>query len=168
MNIRQAVIDDSQQLIQLFNKLDSETKFMLFESGERAITVDMQVEQMKAFINSTSQVMFVAENSLGEIIGFTVGIGGNFMRNKHSLYCVIGVVLSEQGQGIGKKLLAKLEYWAHSNSFHRLELTVMEHNHIAINLYKSCGFNAEGVKRDSLKIAGKYVNELYMSKLLEV
>ena len=166
MNIRQAVIHDSQQLVQLFTKLDNETNFMLFESGERKITVEMQVKQMQSFTDSTSQVMFVAENQYGEIVGFIVGIGGNFMRNKHSLYCVIGVLLSEQGQGIGKKLLGQLECWAQIYSFHRLELTVMEHNQSAINLYQSCGFYTEGVKRDSLKVAGEFVNELYMSKLL--
>ena len=42
----------------------------------------------------------------------------------------------------------------------------MEHNLKAIKLYESFGFIREGIKRDSICIAGEYINELYMSKLL--
>jgi len=63
-------------------------------------------------------------------------------------------------------LLAALEEWAQFNGYHRLELTVMESNVAAKKLYSKCGFVEEGVKRDSMKINGAYVNEFYMSKLL--
>ena len=59
-----------------------------------------------------------------------------------------------------------LESWAMENNCHRLELTVMSHNERAVALYTKCGFEREGVKRDSLFVNGKYVNEYYMSKLI--
>ena len=49
---------------------------------------------------------------------------------------------------------------------HRLELTVSTMNHRAISLYEKVGFAREGVKRHSLNIEGRYVDELYMSKLV--
>jgi RimJ/RimL family protein N-acetyltransferase len=59
-----------------------------------------------------------------------------------------------------------LEEWANIQNIHRLELTVMTHNIAGIALYKKMGFEIEGIKRDSLLIDGKYVDEFYMSKLL--
>lgn len=166
MEIRSVKINDASQLVELFLALDGETSFMLYEPGERSISVDQQRERTKAFIDSVNQVMFVAENTDSQIVGFVVGIGGSVNRNRHSLYCVIGIRAPFTGKGIGKSLMNSLLAWATRNSFTRIELTVMEHNENAIGLYKSCGFEIEGTKRNSLLVDGEYLNELYMSKLL--
>lgn len=166
MTIRHAHIDDAQQLITLFDTLDRQSTFMLLAPGERDLSLENQQKQMLNFIDSTSQVMFVKQREQAELVGFVVGVAGNFKRNKHSLYCVMGVVEQYQAQGIGKALLNRLQDWAKQHHIHRLELTVMAHNTQAIGLYKSFGFVQEGIKRDSIFIAGQFINELYMSKLL--
>ncbi len=79
---------------------------------------------------------------------------------------VIGVLQAFTGQGFGKELVNKLEVWAMSHGYSRLDLTVMQHNERAKRLYESCGFEVEGLKRYSLVVDGEYVDELYMSKLL--
>lgn len=165
MIIRKVEPSDAESIVKLFNKLDSETTYMLFEPGERKTTVEEQENICKEFTASDNKVMFVAEKD-SLIVGLIVGIGGLFKRNKHSLYTVVGVQKEFWGKGMGTSLLAALEEWAQSNGYHRLELTVMESNAAAKKLYSKCGFVEEGVKRDSLKINGAYVNEFYMSKLL--
>ena len=111
--------------------------------------------------------MLVFESGENNTInGFLVAVGGTLNRNKHSLYCVLGIRQNYTGNGVGLKLLLEMESWAKSNQFHRLELTVMEHNSRAISLYKSFGFEVEGLKKNSLKVNGQYVNEHYMSKLI--
>jgi len=40
MNISKAKPDDAEALVNLFNQLEDETDFMLFEPGERNITVE--------------------------------------------------------------------------------------------------------------------------------
>ena len=50
---------------------------------------------------------------------------------------------------------------------HGLELTVMTHNTAGIALYKKQGFAIEGTKRHSLLINGQFIDEFYMSKLLD-
>ncbi len=62
--------------------------------------------------------------------------------------------------------LVAIEAQATKNQLHRIELTVMEHNTRAFALYKKTGFETEGIKRDSLKINGHYVNEHYMALLI--
>lgn len=109
--------------------------------------------------------MFVAEND-GTILGFAVGIGGSANRNHHSVYIVIGILRGYWKKGIGRGLMQNLEVWAKAKNLHRLELTVMVHNTQAVALYEKFGFEQEGIKRDALRVEGKYVNEIYMSKLI--
>jgi RimJ/RimL family protein N-acetyltransferase len=63
-------------------------------------------------------------------------------------------------------MLSKLEHWAKGTGIRRLELTVMTHNERAVGLYKRIGFEVEGLRKDSLYVDGRYVDEYSMAKLL--
>ena len=58
------------------------------------------------------------------------------------------------------------EAYASVHGLHRLELTVMETNTRARSLYESMGYVVEGIKRDSLFVDDKFVDEIMMAKLL--
>jgi RimJ/RimL family protein N-acetyltransferase len=161
--IRAAEPNDAKLLVNLIEQVES-SGFMLFEPGERKISE----EQMKKRIDSIKEkysTILLAENN-GDLVGYLFAVGGNPMRTKHSVYVAIGVAENERGKGIGGRLFEALEEWANLQNIHRLELTVMTHNIAGIALYKKMGFEIEGIKRDSLLIDGKYVDEFYMSKLL--
>ncbi|MGY0216166.1 N-acetyltransferase family protein [Endozoicomonadaceae bacterium StTr2] len=167
MITRSATVDDAPAMLDLFRDLDSETQFMLYEPGERTTTLEQQQEIIQDFIESPFKTMLVAvDESSNEIAGFTVGIGNTKARNRHSVYCVIGLRQQYTGQGVGKQLIDKLENWSRERQLHRMELSVMEHNHRAISLYRKCGFQSEGIKRHAIKIDGQFINEYLMAKLL--
>lgn len=138
---------------------------MLFEAGEWPVTVEEQAGRIEKCSQTGSGVVLVAEVAQ-EIVASASGQRGNARRNRHSLYCGIGVVQAWVGRGVGRALLGALESWAVSHAIHRLELTVQVGNPRAIALYEKCGFEREGVKRHSLNVDGKYVDEFYMSKLI--
>ena len=163
--IRYARVEDAASLVWLFKQLDEETNFMLFEPQERTITEEQQANRLMAFEGSPTETMFVAESN-GTILGFAVGIGGSANRNRHSLSIVIGVLRAHWNKGVGRELMQSVEAWAQAKNMHRLELTVMAHNTQAITFYEKHGFGREGIKRDALWVEGKYVNEIYMSKLI--
>ncbi len=167
MKIREAIESDSGGMIELFYKLDSETKYMMMEPGERNFTVDDQAKQIKSFSEANNMIMVVALVK-GVVSGFLVASSGTANRNRHSASMIIGVAKNHWGQGIGTSLIEYMEDWARSFSMHRIEFTVVETNAAARSLYRKCGYIEEGVKRDSLKVDGKYVNEIYMSKLFKV
>lgn len=162
--IRQAKMADAQGILTLRETLVTETQFMLHEPGEEAFNLSNQEAILADFISSTHKVFWVVEME-GAIVGFCVGLGSLAKRNKHNLYCVMGVLQAYTGQGLGALLLDALESWAQSAGFSRIELTVMAHNHKARKLYLKQGFEEEGIKRQSLKVDGHYVDEIYMSKL---
>jgi RimJ/RimL family protein N-acetyltransferase len=165
MLIREIKHDDAESFVNLIKKVESESKFMLFESGERSISPEEQVKRIEVMRNSENSTIVIAEED-NQLIGYLIAIGGNAKRNKHSVYLVIGVLAQYRGLGVGTQLFEQLEKWATEHDVHRLELTVVTRNEAGIRLYKKMGFDIEGTKRHSLYIEGNYVDEYYMSKFL--
>jgi RimJ/RimL family protein N-acetyltransferase len=79
---------------------------------------------------------------------------------------VIGVLAEASGMGIGTGLLEEAKRWAAARGLHRMELTVMAHNHRAIALYERVGFVHEGRRAECLLIDGKFLDELNMAMTL--
>jgi RimJ/RimL family protein N-acetyltransferase len=165
MIIRTIRESDAEQFLNLCNKLDTETQFMMLEPGERTTTAEEQRTQIEEILKQENQMIFVAENG-DQLVGYLAAVGGKFKRNRQSVYIIIGIVQAFTGQGIGTKLFRTMEKWAHQQHIHRLELTVMSHNNAGLALYKKQGFEIEGTKRHSLLINGQFVDEYYMAKLL--
>jgi RimJ/RimL family protein N-acetyltransferase len=77
----------------------------------------------------------------------------------------IGLLPEFRGIGIGRQLLRRTIDAAFAFGLTRIELTVRERNANAIALYKSLGFETEGLHRDAVGIEGEYEN-LYSMALL--
>jgi len=165
ISIRKIRETDSESFLRLCKKLDEETQFMMLESGERKISIEEQTKTIKQILQRNNQMIFIAESET-ELVGYVSAFGGDFKRNRHCAHIIIGILQAFGSQGIGKKLFSELEQWAKQIGIHRLELTVMYHNERAINLYKKMGFEIECIKKDSLLVNEKYVDEFYMAKLL--
>lgn len=166
MNIRTIQPEDARQFLNLCKKLDKETQFMMLEPGERTTTVEEQQDQLEHLLSRDNQMIFIAEHD-GQLAGYLGAYGGEFHRNRHSVYIVIGILQAFMGRGLGTRLFTALEQWACQHSIHRIELTVMAHNEAGIALYRRRGFEIEGVKKHSLLVDGQYVDEYYMARLLE-
>jgi len=166
MIVRTIREDDAEQFLNLCKQLDTETQFMLLEPGERTTTIEEQRAQIDLLLRHENHTILVAEQD-NELVGYLEASGGMFHRNTHSAHIVIGILQAFKGQGIGTLLFQKLEEWAKQRHIHRLELTVMAHNTRGIALYKKQGFVTEGTRRDALLLDGHFIDEYYMSKLLD-
>jgi RimJ/RimL family protein N-acetyltransferase len=161
-SIRVLSTDDSANFINLLETLDYETTFMMFEPGERKSTVEDTKNRIEQILSSG--MCFVDDN----LNGFILLSRGQCNRVSHVGYLVMGIKQAASGKKLGTLLFNKMIKWATENNLHRLELTVMVQNESGVNLYKKMGFDIEGIKKDSMCIDGVYVDEYYMSKLLEV
>lgn len=85
----------------------------------------------------------------------------------HSGVLGMGVLAEFRGHGIGKALILATLERARSVGLTRVELTVREHNKRAFALYEKTGFVVEGVKRNAVRVDGKYENLICMGLLLE-
>lgn len=165
MLIREINMEDADQLVRLIKEVEASSKYMLMEAGERKITTEQQKEQIELISEKDNSTILVADNN-GKLVGYMFAIGGNAKRTKHAVYLVIGIEELHRGMGIGTALFQKIEEWARKNHVSRLELTVVTENEAGVALYKKCGFEIEGTKRNSLLISEKFYHEYYMSKLL--
>jgi RimJ/RimL family protein N-acetyltransferase len=165
MRIRDATSEDAGSVIELFQRLYSETSFLLYDPGESVPPVEDFAKRIDDGRTRESFVILVAEDSDG-LIGFITGGRGNAKRNRHSLFLVLGVLQAHWHRGVGRSLLEAIENWALARGIHRLELTVRLDNERALQLYEKMGFIREGTKRHSLKVEGQFVDEQYMSKLI--
>ena len=95
MKIRKVKASDAKSLLNLMYLLDSETKFMMMEEGERTTTLENQIRIIESFSKQSFKEMFVALKN-ENVVGFIVGIGNTANRNKHSMYCVIGIGVCQQ------------------------------------------------------------------------
>lgn len=163
MKIRKCEINDADNMLKMLLELDKETEYMLFEADERP----NDVNRVKAMINQSANgdnLLLIATEE-DDIIGFLSAQRGIPRKIKHTAYIVVGIREKFRGKGIGKKLFLELDLWAKENNISRLELTVMCPNSIAKQLYEKNGFEVEGIKRNSIFMNGKYIDEYYMSKI---
>ena len=165
VRMRAAGPDDAAALLQLKQRLDQETSFMLLEAGERDASVPTLAGELESAARSGNSVVIVAETG-GELAGYIELTGGTFHRNQATAYVVIGVLAAAAGKGVGRGLLEEAKRWAVAHGVHRLELTVMAHNQRAIGLYQRTGFSVEGRRSECLLIDGQFIDELYMAMVL--
>jgi RimJ/RimL family protein N-acetyltransferase len=156
---------DAAALLRLKQQLDQETSFMLLEVGERNTSVATLASQLEEVARSGNSAVILAELPDG-LAGYLELTGGTFRRNRATAYLVMGVLAGAGGRGIGTALLAEAKRWAAEHGLHRLELTVMEHNRRAFDLYSRMGFSVEGRRSECLLIDGRFANELYMAAIL--
>jgi RimJ/RimL family protein N-acetyltransferase len=137
----------------------------MLEPGERDTSAEALARHLGNVARSQNSVVIVAEIG-GELAGYVELAGGSFRRNRATAQVVIGVAAQASGKGIGAGLLRQAQDWAATHGLHRLELTVMAHNHRAADLYQRMGFSIEGRRTQCLLVDGQFVDELYMAALL--
>jgi RimJ/RimL family protein N-acetyltransferase len=138
---------------------------MLLEPGERDTSAEALARHLGNVARSQNSVVIVAEIG-GGLAGYVELAGGSFRRNRATAQVVIGVAAEASGKGIGTGLLRQARDWAATHGLHRLELTVMAHNHRAADLYQRLGFSIEGRRTECLLVDGQFVDELHMAALL--
>ncbi|WP_430788857.1 N-acetyltransferase family protein [Virgibacillus flavescens] len=164
--IREAVVSDAEEILALTRRVEEESSFMLYGAGERNSSLESMKKMLETFAEKKNATIFVAERD-NRLVGYLIVNGGEARRLEHSAYIVIGIVSSYQGKGIGSALFSEMEKWARRNSIHRLELTTAVPNEAGVALYRKAGFEIEGIKKDSMRISGEFINEYYMAKLLD-
>ncbi len=89
-------------------------------------------------------------------------------RTSHIVYLGgLAIHPDHSGKGYGKIMLKEILQFAQQHDFLRIELSVAVSNEKAIHLYKSVGFNEEGILRKytHLKAENKFVDEMMMACL---
>lgn len=150
----------------MFNKLDSQTKFMMFEAKERLEKSKIENLSLKIKNSILQDDFFLIAKYEDNPIGFITAEKGKFNKIAHTAYIVVGILEDFRQIGIGTEFLKYLDIWARKNKIIRLELTVVCKNETAKKLYEKNGFKIEGIRQKSMLIDNEYIDEYYMAKIL--
>ena len=163
MKYRKVSVNEAEAFWNLMNQLDHETKYMLYEPGER--TKDLpRVESLIRDSVAGEDFLLAAETD-HQLVGYISAQRGRLNRIAHSAYIVVGILRDYRGKGIGTEFFKRLNAWAEEKKVTRLELTVICENEAAKRLYLKSGFEIEGVKRKSVCVDGAYLDEYYMARI---
>ena len=163
MGYRTLSAEDAERFWNLLNQLDYETKYMLFEPGERPKNLP-KTESLIRYSVEVDDFLLVAEAD-NKLIGYISAQRGMLNRIAHSAYIVVGILADYRGKGIGTEFFKRLNVWAEEKGVTRLELTVICENEAAKRLYTNSGFEIEGIRRKSVCVDGAYLDEYYMARV---
>jgi RimJ/RimL family protein N-acetyltransferase len=165
VQIREAEPDDAGVVISLFERLYSETPFLLYEPNAQVPKVNVYARRIENARRAQRGVVYLAQIER-EAVGVVFGNRGAARSDGQSLFLVLGVAQAYWNRGVGLSLLRAVEHWASSHGLHRLKLTVQKRNTRAVALYIKAGFETDGTKHRSLVVSGEHLDEWRMSKVI--
>ncbi len=154
---------DTKEFVEFYKELTAQSDHMMFSDEETKKLAKKEEEFIKKY-DDFKQV-FIARSD-DKIVGY-LGIGRSHLEKlTHIGKFTVGVLDEYKRQKIATELIETAEKWAKDKGVKRLELTVVTSNEPAVELFKKVGFEEEGIRRKSVKIGTKYVDEFMMSKML--
>lgn len=158
--------EEAQKFWEMMNQLDQETKYMLYEPGERAEKA-CNIARLESTIREadTGRNFLLSAVNGEKIVGYISAQRESLNRVAHTAYVVVGILKEYTNHGIGTEFFKRLNQWAKETGVQRLELTVVCENENAVHLYEKSGFQIEGTKRNSVLVDGMFLDEYYMAKL---
>ena len=103
MEYRKLSVDEAEQFWSLMNQLDYETKYMLYEPGERTKNLP-RIESLIRDSVERQDFLLVAETD-NKLIGYISAQKGRLNRIAHSAYIVVGILTDYRGKGIEQSFL---------------------------------------------------------------
>lgn len=154
---------DKTDFNRLINWIDSEESMIQFCGP--IFNYPITHEQLDKYINADNRLVYKAINTeSSEIIGHAE-INKIDKKNKSARICrvLIGDKVN-RNKGFGKMIIKELIRIGFSDlQLHRLDLGVFDFNHQAIQCYKDCGFEIEGLLKDTTKMGNDYWSIYNMS-----
>lgn len=128
-------------------------------------TVQLTPEAYEASHPIGSELVALAD---GALCGFiSIGTPTRLASNAHVASLAIAVDPAFQGLGIGRKLMEAAYAAAREQGKRKLSLRVLATNEGAIAFYEKLGFRIEGRLVEEFFVAGRYVDDVLMYRLIE-
>ncbi|MDM5250601.1 GNAT family N-acetyltransferase [Lysinibacillus sp. G4S2] len=163
--IRAIEASDARSFIHLQEEIFQQTDFMYNIQNELDLTVQQLRKDLVYWKQLKNRTILLCILN-GIFAGYAVVHGYKHSKAKHVASIRIAVMEKYQRQGIGSALMKAVESWSKQRDISRLELTVMEHNDSALNLFKKLGFQQEGIRQNAIKLNDAFINEYSLSKIL--
>jgi putative acetyltransferase len=160
--VRHAEPRDAAALVALAEAVASEPEGWLITAGGWR-SAGEERRYIRAIRRSPHAAVLVAEDG-DELVGRLSISRDPHPASRHVADLGLLVARAHRRLGIGRALLDASEEWASSNGVSKIELHVFPHNEPAIALYRSFGYEQEGVRRRHYWRGGEFVDAILMAK----
>jgi RimJ/RimL family protein N-acetyltransferase len=154
---------DKPDFLRLINWIDTEKALVQFSGA--VFNFPLTVDQLEKYIKTDNRLAFkVLDAETCDTIGHAE-LNNIDCKNNHASICrVIIGDKHNRNKGYGKLIIKELvRYGFDELKLHRIDLRVFDFNHQAIKCYLDCGFEIEGLLKDTLKIEDEYWSTFNMS-----
>lgn len=164
--LRNAQECDAKEIIEFYNIVGGETTFLSFGEGEYKMSVDQEKSAIKSISKSDNNTMI-----LGTIDDKIIALGSitSNQKKKGKHVGILGIVIKKEycNLGLGKIMMDELINWCKSNGItSKISLVVRKDNPRAIELYKKCGFEVEGILKNEAYIDGEFFDLVAMALMI--
>ncbi len=161
--LRQATLSDSSLTRTFRERILAEGLDTIFQG--KVPTLQAQEDWHRKFTEDDNSVLFLYLDH-GEVVGLlSFESFASTPQCRHAGAFGVSVLATHRGTGIGTALVEALVVWAAGHpEVRRLELEVLGNNPRAKKLYRSLGFEVEGVKKDAVQVGTVYVDSIVMTR----
>lgn len=162
--VRQAKIQDAENLIQVVKSYISDSGHILLTDKEFNPTITQEEKWIQSFIDAPNSLLLVAIYD-NKIIGNIDLTASKREKLNHTAIVGLGIIKEWQGAGVGTVLLESVIDWSKKNStLIKIWLEVFANNQSGIALYKKVGFKEDGRQSKFIKTAeNQFVDNIFMS-----
>lgn len=143
--IREGKIEDFEQMIELFEELDSYHRVRLPEIFKKGESIGRPLSHIENMCKSHNSEIFVAESE-GKLLGLAEVIKKRtipYPLKKDREWVVLDTIIVREEyreKGIGSMLFDTILDWTKEKGINRIEVNVYEFNQNAISFYEGLGF----------------------------
>jgi len=152
-------------LDRLLSWIDSPRTMYLF--GGSLFEYPVTSEQLDKYVLAENRLIYkVVEETTLEVIGHAELNLIDFKNRSARICRIIIGDQSSRNKGYGKAIIRSLIHIGFNElKLHRLDLGVYDFNMQAINCYKACGFEIEGLLKENIRVGEEYWSTYNMSLL---
>lgn len=161
ITVKEANEDDGEAIKNVVNSVGSEKYYVVPERSRE--DWDEAIREIK-----NRKGLIIVTQLDEKTVGMIYLVRGKFEKNKHVGFLGISILKEFRKIGIGTAMMKYIMEWARrQKGLEKGSLTVFSTNEAAINLYRTFGFQIEGISKKQYKIEGKYIDETIMGKFLD-
>lgn len=154
--------NDADDYLAFLCKLDAQSPFMHYRSGERSMTVQGMRSRIRKQEKQGNCFVALAIGIDDKPIGYFSVNGGNSLSTKHSATVAVGVLSEYRDRGVASRLFDFAVNEAVRRCVNRFECTVVEKNVPAVTFYYRQNFRLAGYMRNRFYDGVEHFDELVL------
>lgn len=166
--IRNAMIEDADELICFLKTTASQTPYLIREPEEVTLTHVQEEDFLGRMMESERELLLVAQIDGKHVGNCSLSQVGAYQRYSHRCEVAIALYQEYWGLGLGRQMMQALLDTAAGCGYEQAELEVNAENEKAIALYEKLGFRIYGTRKHDMKYRdGRYADAYLMVKYFQ-